>query len=381
MRLRLSSIRLTVVLTVAGTVVAVPATASAPEPVLWAGEVHDSGGTPVAAEVIAYLRPAVEDLQPGVLLAPIAHTTSDGAGRFSLRTAPTERILALADPWVTVMVVAYADDGMSVAVDSVAWRSGRWVTRPGDLEPGGLETPGYPGEERPPVLVIRPTGPATAVPVATPPPAGLCAIDKKQDLDPGYVTVGELHLNTEWAGEFVYSNTKTTSFEVGWRPEGKGWSVAGSHSGSHETGGESGGAMPAESHPQMWTYSLQTLFRLYTWTCKGHDAEHTDSWGKVETVEANGWAGGVKRFGGGAEPGCDRRYESPVPGGQYLARKNGASSTFGGAINIIGFSGAVTSSVSSYVNHKWITTLGIERNVCGESNWVLDKNTRVRSME
>jgi hypothetical protein len=380
MRLRGASIGLVAVMLVSGTLAAVPARAEA-GPVLWNGEVRNAGGAPEAAEVIAYLRPVADELQPGVLLTPIARTTTDAAGRFRLRALPTDRILAVADPWVTVMVVAYAADGMSLAVDSVAWRAGRWITRPGELEPGGVELPGFPAEERPPVLVIRPPATGAAIPAATPPPVGLCAMTKKRDLDPGYVTVGELHLNTGWAGEFTYTNTKSTSFEVGWRPAGKNWSGGGSSSGSHDTGISRGGEIPAEDGPRMFHYDLQTLFRLYTWRCRGHDAEHTDSWGDVETVEASGWTGGVRRYGGGPEPGCNGQYESPVPPGEYLSRSKGASTTFGGAINVLGFSGSVTSAVSSSVNWKWTNTMRIERNLCGETNWVRDKNTRVRSME
>jgi hypothetical protein len=365
---------------VAGTLSAVPARAGE-VPVLWAGEVRDAGGAPAAAEVVAYLRPRVEDLEPGVVLAPIARTTTDASGRFSLRAAPTDRVRSVADPWVTVMVVAYTPDGMSLAVDSVAWRSGRWITRPGDLEPGGVEVPGFPAEERPPVLVVRPRVTGPAIDVAKPPPVGLCAMTKKTDLDPGWVKVGELHLNTGWGGEFRYSNTKSSSFEVGWRPSGKGWSGGGSISGSHDTGMSRGGEVPAEDGPRMLNYDLQTLFRLYTWRCKGHDAEHTDSWGDAETVEASGWAGGVRRYGGGPEPGCDGRYESPVPPGEYLSRGKGASTTFGGAINAAGFQGAVTSAVSSSLSWSWTNTMRIQRNVCGETNWVADKNTRVRTME
>ena len=380
MRLRKPFIRFAAFVLVAGTLVAVPAGAGV-GPVLWSGQVRDTGGAPSAAEVIAYLRPAPDQLEPGDVLTPIARTTTDTFGRFTLRTPPTDSMLAVADPWITVMVVAYAAGGMSLAVDSVAWRSGRWITRPGELDLGGIDLPGFPAEERPPVLVIQPPAARTAVPVAKPPPAGLCAMDKKKDLDPQYVRIGDLHLFTRWGGRFNYSDTKSTSFEVGWRPSGKNWSVAGTTSGSHSTGAEQGGDLPPEDSPNTWTYEVQTLFKLYTWRCKGHDQEHTDSWGDVETVEATGWAGGVKRYGGGPEPGCNRKFESAVPGGQHFTRTKGASSTYGGAISILGFSGSVTSAASNSVTWSWHNSIGIERNICGESNWAKDHNTRVRSME
>jgi hypothetical protein len=131
----------------------------------------------------------------------------------------------------------------------------------------------------------------------------------------------------------------------------------------------------------MFTYSVRTKFKQYTWRCQGHDAEHTDSWGNVDTVEANGWTGGVHRDPYGPEVGCDPQHSEHVPGGQYLARQSGASTTFGGAINIIGFVGGVTSTVSNSVGYKWTNTMQLERDVCGESGAVLDGNTRVRSME
>ncbi|MGH8973458.1 MAG: hypothetical protein ACRD0C_09670 [Acidimicrobiia bacterium] len=81
-----------------------------------------------------------------------------------------------------------------------------------------------------------------------------------------------------------------------------------------------------------------------------------------------------------AEPGCNQKYADPVPGGQYFSRGEGSSITFGGGINVVGFSGSVTSTVSSYVKYKWTNTVGLPRNLCGESDY-LTKNTRVRSME
>ena len=117
MRLRKPFLRLAAFMLVAGTLQTVPAGAGV-EPVLWSGEVRQAGGGAEAAEVIAYLRPKPEQLEPGIPLAPITRTTTDAAGRFTLRTAPTDSMLAVADPWITVMVVAYAADGMGLAVDS-----------------------------------------------------------------------------------------------------------------------------------------------------------------------------------------------------------------------------------------------------------------------
>lgn len=381
MRLHLAPVRLAALLLVAGTTVAVPAAADA-APVLWTGEVRNGAGAPLDAEVIAYLRPPVDELRVGLNLAPLTRTTTDEAGRFTLRAVPTEAILAIADPWVTVMVVAYSAEGMSVAVDSVAWRPDGWVTRPADLQPGAAPAPALPEEERPSVLVVQQPRPDASVGVAKPPPAGLCGIIKEKDLEPAYVAIGELHLGSHWQGEFTYTNTKSTSFEIGWRPEGKNWSVAGSTSKSRKTEGSSGGVLRAVDHPRMFTYRIRTKFRQYTWNCRGHDVEHTDSTGKVDTVEPTGWTGGVVRDEFGSTPGCpNMEWSDPVPGEDgWFSRGSGSSTTFGRAINVIGFEGAVTSTVSDVVLYKWTNTLSFHRLLCGESNYIAE-NARVSSLE
>ncbi|MGH9041972.1 MAG: hypothetical protein ACRDZ3_17265 [Acidimicrobiia bacterium] len=286
-------------------------------------------------------------------------------------------------PWVTVIVFAYSAEGTSVAIDSVAWGPGGWVIRAGDLEPGGAAAVGFPEEERPAVLVVQRPLPDASVPVAKPPPAGLCGVIKEKDLDPAYVVVGEFHLGSHWRGDFAYTNTKSTSFEVGWRPEGKNWSSAGTTSKSYNSEGASGGPLRPVDRPRMFTYRMRTKFRQYTWNCRGHDIEHTDSMGKVDTVEPTGWTGGAVREEFGSTPSCpDMKYTDPVPGEDgYFSRKSGSSTTFGGAINIIGFSGAVTSTVSDVVKYKWTNALSFHRLLCGESNDINEKNTRVSSLE
>lgn len=117
--------------------IAPAAVASASEqvlPLLWAGQVQDEAGLwPSGVEVVAFARPPVEDLEVGVGLAEVARTTTDGDGRFALRTAPSAAMTGNADPagWTTVMVAAFGGYNAGRRLGGVATRQGvrrrRWA--------------------------------------------------------------------------------------------------------------------------------------------------------------------------------------------------------------------------------------------------------------
>jgi hypothetical protein len=92
-------------------------------PVLWSGEIRTQDGSAAdGADVVAYARPPAASIKHGQEMVEVARTTTDGSGRFVLRAWPdTAMSLANQAGWATVMLTAFSDDGMSLAVDSVAF--------------------------------------------------------------------------------------------------------------------------------------------------------------------------------------------------------------------------------------------------------------------
>src|SRR5207253_2719515 len=254
----------TVLLAVATTTFAAPiARASEPvAPLLWEGTIVAAAGHPAAGtEVVAFARPAGADLQPTeTSLVPVARTITDRSGHYVLRSGRTDPLRAVetGSGWTNVMVAAFGPDGrFSLATDSMAWEPaggfraeadddnpnhGRWLTTPaqraaaeqGSFRAAGSE-PDTIGRDRPAVMTL--TGgtdrPIKAQMVKPPPmrQEGMCAGPAKtEQLGVTYTPIGELHLDRGWGGQFVYTTTQSTSFQVGGQHDGGGWYVAGSSS-------------------------------------------------------------------------------------------------------------------------------------------------------
>ena len=225
-----------------------PAFASDDPPVLWTGVVHSDSGAGAPAEVTAYLQPPVGVAleEQGTRLDPIAAVTADAGGRFTLRAPHDDRARAAEDRagWISVLVVAMTDDGMSMSTDSVRFDGvhHRWSTRPAEVEPEGAVSAYGAGTDsgvpdRPAVMTLH-RSPARAEGQfhAMAAKQRICYMKKDtREVGVTQVTVGELDLVQGWGGQFNYINTKTSTFEVGFRYEGEGgWSAGGSSSFSDE---------------------------------------------------------------------------------------------------------------------------------------------------
>jgi hypothetical protein len=367
-------------------------------PVLWQGQVRTPAGNPGSgATVIAYARPPGVNLESGTSLAEVARTTADSSGQFTLRAAPSTTMQAAADAagWVSVMVSAISPEGMAMAVDSVTWAPhpgysaasadaprGRWLTTPSEREAasqGGQfrATAAAPtaevAKERPSVLRLS----KGIQDLDTPRFAARgssatsgCGLYKKEDAGVRPTGIGELFLQAGWGGTFAYTNTRTTSFQIGLSDDGKAWGVGGSTTVSRQVQGRSHGEMAARSEFQRYAYSADMIFKRFTWTC-GQDAYFYSE----QTVEPVDWTLGMHQDNVSLYPGCNPRFQTSVPAGHALDRDGGSSVTLQGAINVIGFTGAVTSTVSSNVGYSWQNTTPYERYVCGESDY-LSHDTR-----
>lgn len=379
------------------------ASESAP-PVLWAGEIRNQDGTAAdGAEVVAYARPPAVSIKAGQELVEVARTTTDDSGRFVLRAWP-DTAMSVADQagWTTVMLTAFSRDGMSLAVDSVSFeptpqfsaksvgtearRSGRWVTspaerfrKPGTFQAMSVEDEAAVGTERPAVLVLDPAG--------KPEPGRISAMGKsvpkarrgcwkvgEKDLGKRPVKVGELHLNRHWAGEFTYTSTKTSSFQIGVSRSGDNWKLGGSVTLGDEISDESGGDIPALNADTVYLWDAEMVFKRMSWGCGGETNYYF-----IDTVEPVLWTGTMWQYSGTTEPPCHPDYLAAVGPKRYHLRREGASVTYQAGIGVAGFTGNVTSAMSQTVVHKYENTVDNHRFICGSTAYVT-RHTRVTSL-
>ncbi|MDQ1516749.1 MAG: hypothetical protein QOE80_2579 [Actinomycetota bacterium] len=403
----------TLLTAVAVTTFAAPiARASEPSlPVLWEGTIAGPDGQPApGTEVVAFARPAGADLLPTESgLVPVARSSTDRSGHYVLRTGRTEALRTVESDsgWTNVMVAAFGPDGsFSLATDSIAWEPaggfratgvddnpnhGRWLTTPADraaAEAGSFRAtvapdPDAVGRDRPAVMTLAggSNRPIKAQ-AAKPPPLrqeGMCAGPfKTQKLevnkDVGYTPVGELHLDRGWGGQFVYTTTRSTSFQVGARHDGGSWYVAGSSSSLKDSAARNGNERGlTEGH--MYTFAADLDYERSTWRCN-----QGDSWHWAEMVEPASWRGGIHRSDFGAAPGCNPDNRSPVAADAFFDRSVSDSTTLDNAVSVLGFSGSMTSTISRGVVNHWDNLVHQERFLCGTSQKITGHDTRVVSL-
>jgi hypothetical protein len=182
-----------------------------------------------------------------------------------------------------------------------------------------------------------------------------------------------MHLEQGWSGKFSYATTSSSSFQVGVRQEGQGWSLGGSTSSLKESESRTGTDRGlAENH--MYTFAGDIDYVRTTWKCN-----RADSWHWVEMVEPSSWRGGIRQNDLGSPPPCDPKKKSPVPPLGYHDRGLKESTTLEGAVSVIGFSGSVTTAVAKGVVYHWDNNVNRERYLCG-SNGFITQNTRIASL-
>jgi hypothetical protein len=309
-------------------------------PPLWDGTIVGTEGQPLHAEVVAYARPAGLGLNEGSApLREIARTRTDGSGRYVLRSLHSEALRAAEDQngWTNVMVAAFGDDGsFNLAFDSLAWApaggfhpqiaddpaKGRWVTSPGErlaAEQGGIralsapEDPAAVAEEHPMVMVLADHGErhfsaqGSAPWPAKPADRNCMTVLKSEEIGNGIDTkVGETHLDRDWTGSFEYSNSRSTSFQVGVRQAGQGWSVGGSTS-SLQNSKSTTGADPHLPSQHMWNFAADLRYGHYTWRCYGAGAR----WYDAESIQPFTWKGGIHQSGGARSQSVTRSTRAP----------------------------------------------------------------------
>lgn len=368
-----------------GLIAVAPSASADDAPLLWSGTVRTLSGPAPGAAVLAYARPPARLLAvDGPPLVPLGTTATDPAGRFVLRALPTPAVTALADDagWISVMVVAITPAGMTLAVDSVAWDAptDRWISDPAERFGGAVHAPlgEAPATERPAALIIPAVAPPTTVRTSeahSPDPGWCVGPLKSEDAGTSGVSVGEMHLNRNWGGFFNYSNTKTTSFQLGVSQDGAHWSVAGSTTMSRQSSSAQEVTFLPDQSEHLYTWKAIMLFKRFTWRCG-----MPGNWKNMQTLEPVDWTGFMERPEGGMPPRCDPQYRGPIPGLQKFKRSGGSSQTLDSAIAFLGFQGSTTATTSEVVENRWYNSLPRSRDLCG-SKAFLTKNTRIYSFE
>ena len=379
-------------------------------PVLWEGTIVGADSQPASGtEVVAFARPSGGDVAASdAPLVPVARAVTDGTGHYVLRSGNTSALQTVQTDsgWTNVMVAAFGrDGGFSLATDSIAWEPaggfhatvagdnpnrGRWLTTPaqraaaesGTLHATAAPDPDAVARDRPAVMTLT-TGPDRPIKAqaAKPPPLrqeGMSAgptktqkLEVHKDVD--YTPVGELHLDRAWSGEFAYTTSHSTSFQVDFRHDSGPWGLGGSTSslkdGTSQTGNDEG---LTENH--MYGFAADIDYARYTWRCN-----RGDSWHDAESIEPIDWRGGIHRTDYGIPVRCDPAKTSPVPPQGYHRRGAGESTTFENAVNVAGFTGSATTTVATGVAYRWINHTEQERFLCGSSASIAE-NTRVVSL-
>jgi hypothetical protein len=377
-------------------------------PLLWQGQVADTGGHPTAATVIAAVRPPAAAIpsqadveraladgrEPlGLPSIPLAEAPTDRLGRFELRAAlPALPAGYAPDGWINVIVFAVGDGGQwSIATDSVrfvAARSGasggQWITHaePSPAPRSAAEDLAD-ADERPPVMTLNAPLPAPSQRTLAArwkgpgdPYRGCNAryVEERQD---GFRTISDIDVGPQWAYRIDYQSTGTTSWDVGYERSAGQWGVAGTASFSQDA--SSGFNAEFGPYPGRFreSYQVQLTHARVLWQCGS-----TSSPGPfyVRTVEAERWTGGTYNQG---DPvvGCNRHFTAPVAGNTFSWRQNGKSSKWSASGNLWGFSGQATVAYTKTIRLGWVNKLPQPRYVCGESGDPYAGKTRVTALD
>ena len=305
------------------------------------------------------------------------------------------------------MVAAFGDDGsFNLAFDSLAWApaggihaqsaddpaKGRWVTTPterlaaeqGEIPGPCRRRPGRGGQGAPRRDGLSGRGEPhfsaqSSAPWPDKPADRNCmTVLKSEEIGNGIDTkVGETHLDRDWTGYFEYSTTRHSSFQVGVRQAGQGWSVGGSTS-SLQNSTATNGTDPHLPAQNMWNFAADLRYGHYTWRCYGAGAR----WYDAESIQPFTWKGGITPTAGGSEPRCDPTHTSTVGFRGKFERDEKQSTTYEGGISVAGFVGSVTTAIGTGVQTIWLQRTRPAIGSCAESTRTspAPKPDRIRSL-
>jgi hypothetical protein len=376
-------------------------------PLLWSGRIVDRHGEPSAAHVTAFLRPpasaipTAESNGPAPASVPLASSIAGPDGRFDLRAAlPGDVPLAYhPDGWFHVMVLAESAEGSWAPSTPLAL--GAWVSTSAgedrvraalsDREPpnaaslarlitedltGGAERPDVLqlGEPR---ITAAGTGPASGRWKGPGDPYIGCNALAVEGREESFRTISDIDVGPAWSYVLSYTDTKTTSWDIGVEQSGGQWKAGGttSFSNSRDRGFDSEyGPYPGRFRE---SYQVQLVHAKVLWRCASRRSPGPFY---IRTVEPESWTGGTFNQGEPIVP-CNPRNRKPVAGNTTGWRREGKTSKYSASAAGFGFSGQAEVGYSREVKLGWRNHLGHPRDVCGESGNPFEGRTRVAAMD
>jgi hypothetical protein len=383
-------------------------------PLLWTGLVLSADGHPAKAHLNAFIRPpasAIPGVDSGVSAPPsipLASTTTGGDGRFELRAElPAVPAEYRPDGWLHVMVLATGHDGSwMVANDSMrhvppsaAAPGGEWLSTIAAEEKlrslladplartsaiDRLVTEDLSSRtERPDILqLVRPGPEATAgepgnrwkAPGDPYVGCSALAVEGRQE---AFRTISDIDVGPAWSYILKYTETKSTSWDLGVEQSGGQWKAAGtsSFSQSHGKGFDAEyGPYPARFRE---SYQVELLHAKVLWRCASKNSPGPFY---VRTVEAENWGGGTFNQGDPVVP-CNPRHRKPIAGRTTGWRDSDRASKYSASGGAFGFEGQAAVTYSKVTRLGWKNHLEPPRDVCGESGNPFEGRTRVAAMD
>jgi hypothetical protein len=390
---------------------------SAPEPpLLWRGRIVDHLGRPATGRLAAFLRPPASAIpkvgsgKPAPASIPLASTVTSPHGEFELRAVlPTVPAEYRQDGWLHVMVLAEAQDSSwALANDSMRYvaptgilRSGAWVSTIADeLRLGGALTAPKPptvvalarliaegltgGVERPDVLQLGEpritaagAGPASGRWKGPGDPYVGCNAVAVEGREKAFRTISDIDVGPAWSHILQYTDTKTTSWDIGVEQSRGGWKAGGTTSFSNALSAgfdAEYGPYPTRFREE---YQIDLVHAKVLWRCGSKTSPGPFY---IRTVEAESWAGGTFNQGEPIIP-CNPKHRESIAGRTKGWRLEGKTSKYSASGAGFGFSGGAAVTYTKDIKLGWHNHLEHARDVCGESDNPFKGRTRVAAMD
>lgn len=384
-------------------------------PLLWRGRVVDRLGVPVAGRVTAFLRPpasAIPDAgsgSPAPASIPLASAVAGPSGDFELRALlPEVPAEYRPEGWLHVMVLAEAADGAwALANDSMRYVAptgtlwnGAWVSTIADegrlraaltapklptaAALAGLITNGLTGGfERPDLLqlgeprTMAGTGPASGRWKGPGDPYVGCNAVAVEGREKAFRTISDIDVGPGWSHILGYTDTRTTSWDIGVEQSGGGWKAGGTTSFSNALSAgfdAEYGPYPSRFREE---YQIDLVHAKVLWRCGSKTSPGPFY---IRTVEAENWAGGTFNQGEPIIP-CNPKHREPIAGRTKGWRLEGKTSKYSASAAGFGFRGGAAVTYTKAIKLGWHNHFEHARDVCGESDNPFKGRTRVAAMD
>ena len=322
---------------------------------------------------------------------PLSTTAAGRDGRFELRSAlPPVPTPFMPGGWMDVMLfIEGHDGGWAVAMDSVRFVNagpGAWVSKLSS-EKLAPHVPAHDTDgERPTVIRLQPpVSPAEqrrrsagVLNVASGGPGapytGCTALYREGTVNANR-TVADIDMGRDWSFRLEYQETQTTSWDVGYDSDGKGWTVGGTHSFTQSSSkgfNAEVGPFPEEYYRQ--SYQVELEHAKILWRCAKQTSPGPFY---VRTVQPERWTNGTYNQGDPHVICPQLENRRPVAIGTLAWRDEGSESRWSASGDAFGFKGGAAVGYTKQIRLGWRNHTRDPRYLCGESGDPFKDRTRV----